>query len=69
MSEEVFTMVLPPWTICPECLGVDRHRMSPWTTKFPHKDGCTSATLVCPNIATEEGVRLSAAAFQASGNF
>lgn len=66
MSEENITMVLAPWTICPECLGVRKHWVSPWTTGFPHKDGCSSKSVVCPNIANEDGVRLSAAALKAN---
>jgi hypothetical protein len=65
MSDEIFTMVLPPWSICPECRAVRHHNVSPWATNFPHKEGCGSRTVVLPNIASEEGVRLSAEAFKA----
>lgn len=58
-------IVLAPWAICPECLAVRKHWLSPWTARFPHKDGCTSQVIVCPNIASEDGVRLTAAAMRA----
>ncbi len=61
-------MVLPPWTICPECLGFMDHNAAPWTASFPHKDGCKSTVVVCPNIASEEGVRMTARAFENHAN-
>jgi hypothetical protein len=58
--------VFARYTICPECLGIDDHRVSPWKTQFPHKEGCTSQSLIVPNIACEDGVRLLAKAMQQS---